>query len=296
MAWMRSGTTTFITPCTPCSPGKRRLLPGLRRAGAFGESLSRKASSTPASIRPIATAPPRQLLRGPSAGRQFVVFSQNHDQVGNRMLGDRLTTLVSFEQLKLAAGAVLLSPFLPLLFMGEEYGETRAVPVLRQPRRPGPDRSRARAAGRRNLPLSPGRANRPIRRARRPSCSSKLNPDLRDRAGRHRCLFEFYRELIRLRRALPALAQLSKEHMEVACLKRNAVLCLRRWSAGDEVMVLLCFAPVRGTVSLDLSRGESGRGCSIRPTRSWHGPGSLLPRPDPGRMPQSLRLSPQPSR
>lgn len=54
---------------------------------------------------------------------QFVVFSQNHDQIGNRMLGDRLTTLVSKEALKLAAVATLLSPHVPLLFMGEEYGE-----------------------------------------------------------------------------------------------------------------------------------------------------------------------------
>ena len=54
---------------------------------------------------------------------QFVVFSQNHDQVGNRMLGDRISKLASFEALKLAAGLVILSPSLPLLFMGEEYGE-----------------------------------------------------------------------------------------------------------------------------------------------------------------------------
>ncbi|MBI5440985.1 MAG: malto-oligosyltrehalose trehalohydrolase, partial [Deltaproteobacteria bacterium] len=56
-------------------------------------------------------------------GERFVVFAQNHDQVGNRRLGERLANLVPFEALKLAAGAVLLSPFVPLLFMGEEYGE-----------------------------------------------------------------------------------------------------------------------------------------------------------------------------
>lgn len=55
---------------------------------------------------------------------QFVVFAQNHDQAGNRPLGDRLTTQVSFEALKLLAATVLLSPYVPLLFMGEEYGET----------------------------------------------------------------------------------------------------------------------------------------------------------------------------
>jgi maltooligosyltrehalose trehalohydrolase len=50
---------------------------------------------------------------------QFVVFDQNHDQVGNRALGDRLPAHAH----PLAAFVTLLSPFVPMLFMGEEYGE-----------------------------------------------------------------------------------------------------------------------------------------------------------------------------
>jgi maltooligosyltrehalose trehalohydrolase len=50
---------------------------------------------------------------------QFVVFTQNHDHVGNRALGDRLPAEVQ----PLAAFCVLLSPFVPMLFQGEEYGE-----------------------------------------------------------------------------------------------------------------------------------------------------------------------------
>ena len=57
------------------------------------------------------------------AGREFIVFSQNHDQIGNRMLGERPSQLVSFEMQKLMAGAVISSPYLPMLFMGEEWGE-----------------------------------------------------------------------------------------------------------------------------------------------------------------------------
>jgi maltooligosyltrehalose trehalohydrolase len=60
----------------------------------------------------------------PFKGSNYVVCTQNHDQVGNRALGERISSLVDFESLKLAAGANLLSPFVPLLFMGEEYGET----------------------------------------------------------------------------------------------------------------------------------------------------------------------------
>jgi maltooligosyltrehalose trehalohydrolase len=54
---------------------------------------------------------------------RLVVFTQNHDQVGNRAQGDRLSQLVDFPSLVLAAGVMLLSPFIPLIFMGEEYGE-----------------------------------------------------------------------------------------------------------------------------------------------------------------------------
>jgi maltooligosyltrehalose trehalohydrolase len=57
-------------------------------------------------------------------GRQFVVFAQNHDQVGNRMTGDRLAATASIGKVRIAAAAVILAPFIPMLFMGEEYGET----------------------------------------------------------------------------------------------------------------------------------------------------------------------------
>lgn len=56
--------------------------------------------------------------------RQSVVCMQNHDQVGNRLLGERNAVLLGFEQQKLAAGILCLVRFVPLLFMGEEYGET----------------------------------------------------------------------------------------------------------------------------------------------------------------------------
>lgn len=57
-------------------------------------------------------------------GAAFVFFAQNHDQVGNRPGGERLAALLSPDALRVAASLVILSPALPLLFMGEEYGET----------------------------------------------------------------------------------------------------------------------------------------------------------------------------
>jgi maltooligosyltrehalose trehalohydrolase len=67
---------------------------------------------------------------GTFSADRFVICIQNHDQIGNRAAGDRLTTLLQPAQLRLAAGLMLLSPRIPLLFMGEEYGETRPFPFF----------------------------------------------------------------------------------------------------------------------------------------------------------------------
>jgi maltooligosyltrehalose trehalohydrolase len=70
-------------------------------------------------------APPEGL-----GGDRFIVSVQNHDQVGNRARGDRLAALVDPAGCRLAASLMLLSPYLPLLFMGEEYGETNPFPFF----------------------------------------------------------------------------------------------------------------------------------------------------------------------
>jgi maltooligosyltrehalose trehalohydrolase len=61
---------------------------------------------------------------------RFVISIQTHDQVGNRPRGDRLGTLLEPNQQRLAVGLLLISPHIPLLFMGEEYGETRPFPFF----------------------------------------------------------------------------------------------------------------------------------------------------------------------
>lgn len=61
---------------------------------------------------------------------QLVVFLQNHDQVGNRMIGDRILANVGQDKYLLGAGTYLLSPFTPMIFMGEEYGEENPFPYF----------------------------------------------------------------------------------------------------------------------------------------------------------------------
>lgn len=69
----------------------------------------------------------RGIARGEPSGQlspqAFVAFLQNHDQVGNRALGERLTTLAHRDPLRAASALVLLGPMVPMLFMGEEWGE-----------------------------------------------------------------------------------------------------------------------------------------------------------------------------
>lgn len=84
------------------------LREGWRYSGQYSHYRHRKHGNSPRGIAP----------------ERFIVFTQNHDQVGNRAQGDRLSQLVDSEGLALAAGITLLSPFVPLIFMGEEYGET----------------------------------------------------------------------------------------------------------------------------------------------------------------------------
>jgi maltooligosyltrehalose trehalohydrolase len=79
--------------------------------------------------------------------RQFVTCLQNHDQVGNRPTGERIASLVPGEALQPLATLLLLGPGLPLLFMGEEHGETR--PFLYFTSHTDPDLGRAVSEGRR---------------------------------------------------------------------------------------------------------------------------------------------------
>ncbi|MGD0885017.1 MAG: malto-oligosyltrehalose trehalohydrolase [Thermodesulfovibrionales bacterium] len=179
--------------------------------------------------------------------RQFVVFSQSHDQVGNRMAGDRLSQTQPLEKLKLAAGVVLLSPYIPLLFMGEEYGETAPFQYFIS----HADTSLVEAVrkGRREEFASfrwEGEAPDP--QAESTFIHSQLSIALRAQ-GNHRVLYEFYRELIRLRKELPALSNLNKEDMEIIIFEDKHALFVRRWVNSDEVFSLYNFAE-------DITRAE----------------------------------------
>ncbi|MGE5308408.1 MAG: malto-oligosyltrehalose trehalohydrolase [Deltaproteobacteria bacterium] len=169
---------------------------------------------------------------------RFVAFNQNHDQVGNRLFGERLSTLVPFEALKLAAGVLLSSPYLPLLFMGEEYAEE--APFLYFVDHSDAQLLRAVSEGRKNEfkdfvwnsePPEPHSAQTFER--------SRLRWEARDE-GKGRAMLEYYRTLTGLRAGLRSLAVKSEPDTRVVlCDEDKKVLLFVR---GDGKKSALCCA------------------------------------------------------
>lgn len=196
--------------------------------GQYSRYRRRRHGSPPAAITPW----------------QLVVFAQNHDQVGNRAEGERLTALASPAGLRVAAAAVLLAPYLPLLFMGEEYGETAPFLYFTS--------------------HSDAHLIEAVRRGRREEFAAfawkEEPPDPQDpatfrRSGLRwepaalqpwqRALREYYRELIALRKELAAWLGEAVEEREAAVAGENVVAVWR----GR--------APRRALLLLNLGAGDS---------------------------------------
>ncbi len=206
--------------------------------------------------------------------RQLVVFAQNHDQVGNRMVGDRLQAMISFEKQKLAAALVLLSPFIPLIFMGEEYGET--APFLYFVSHTDPDLVEAVRKGRaREFQAFDWQEKPPDPQDEQTFLRSKLNMDLRT-DGHHQTLYEFYRELLGMRVNIPALANLSKKEMTVTCDRQQNLLTARRRFGTDEACLIFNFNDGPKTITVALPEGRWTRRIDSGDCR-WGGPGSGVP-------------------
>ena len=168
-------------------------------------------------------------------GEHFVICLQNHDQVGNRAQGDRLGSILSFEAIKMAAALLFVTPALPLLFMGEEYGETAPFQFftsfldrdLAEAVRRGRSAEFARFGWQGPVP-GPGEPSTFVR--------SRLNHSLAQ-APRHRELLQYYRRWLALRRTHPALGAEGKDRTEASLV--GDVLTVRRGGPGGERLMLV---------------------------------------------------------
>lgn len=171
-------------------------------------------------------------------GNKFVVFVQNHDQVGNRMLGDRLATLINFELLKTVAGTMLLSPFIPLLFMGEEYAETR--PFLYFTNHGDADLTTAVREGRKKEFMSFMELGEPPDPdAPETFSKSKLKTDTQD--ARQKQIFNYYKKIIQLRKTIPALKNMESGSYSATAVDNKKALILKRTKSEEILLVAVNF-------------------------------------------------------
>ncbi|RNE66694.1 malto-oligosyltrehalose trehalohydrolase [Cryobacterium tepidiphilum] len=183
-------TTGYYADFEPLSALAKVLTEGFFHNGTFSSFRGRVHG------RPIDTA------RMPTW--RLVVAGQNHDQIGNRAVGDRLTAQLDSGQLGIAAALTLLGPFTPMLFMGEEWGASTPWQFFTS--HPEPELGTATAQGR-------------IAEFERMGWDPNVVPDPQDPAtfqdskldwaesaeGEHARLLQLYRDLIGLRRRHPDL-------------------------------------------------------------------------------------------
>jgi maltooligosyltrehalose trehalohydrolase len=202
-------------------------------------------------------------------GRQFVVFSQNHDQVGNRMLGERSSTLFSFEMQKLLAGAVMVSPYLPMLFMGEEYGEhnpflyfvshtdEELIAAVRKGRKA--EFASFHTGGEAPDPQSVNTFER-----------SKLNWSSLD-DPQHKVILDYYKTLIEIRKQLPALHRLNRSQLSVECDEELQTLQLHRWEGTQHAYCFMNFSEEQRSITSPSEPGKLKLILNSADAR-WNGP------------------------
>lgn len=204
---------------------------------------------------------------------KLVVFVQNHDQIGNRLVGDRLTAISGFEAAKLAAGVVILSPYLPLLFMGEEYGETAPFQFFTDYQ--NRDLIEAVRVGRRKEfesfhwsgempdPQSPETFER-----------SKLRWEQRY-SGQGQKIALYYRALLELRRRHPIFGADTDRHIKHATNEGN-VLFIHKQQGEVDVGVVANFSRDPARYSFHFEEGTYVKGLDSADP-AYAGPGPTLP-------------------
>jgi maltooligosyltrehalose trehalohydrolase len=215
-------------------PLAQTLRDGWYYRGQYSKSRKRRHGNSPKGIPPA----------------KFVVCNQNHDQVGNRAAGDRLSCLLDLESLKLAAGITLLSPFIPLLFMGEEYGED--APFQYFISHGDPDLIEAVRRGRREEFAAFGWQNRvPDPQDEQTFLRSHLNHSEKG-SEPHRTLYRLYQKLIQLRSQFKLGNRY--EH-SVRQLEEGTILLIYR-NQDSEVAIVFNFAEANAKLNAPELEGD----------------------------------------
>jgi maltooligosyltrehalose trehalohydrolase len=169
---------------------------------------------------------------------QFVYCIQNHDQVGNRPLGDRLNQIVDPAAYRALSALLLLAPQTPLLFQGQEWATASPFQFFTDH---NAELGRLVTEGRRNEFKgfwTETHIEVPDPQAEQTFLSSKLPWDERLQPG-HAETLALYRELIRLRQAHPALRRRDRAALHVTALGERALLLQREGEQPDQTVLIV---------------------------------------------------------
>jgi maltooligosyltrehalose trehalohydrolase len=202
---------------------------------------------------------------------RFVVFAQNHDQIGNRARGDRLGHLVDTRRLQVAAALVLCSPMTPLLFQGEEWGASTPFPYFCD--HDDPDLAEAVRRGRRAefaaFGWDPGDIPDPLDPAT--FASARLDWSERDR-GDHAGLLAWHHELVALR---GSRSELRDDRAAATTVRHDADA---GWLVLDRGGVVVAVHLGHEPVTFGSDGSLAGRGLEVRLTNEpapWGPDGTL---------------------
>jgi maltooligosyltrehalose trehalohydrolase len=171
-------------------------------------------------------------------GSQLVTFLQNHDQVANSWLGDRLAVLLSAPQQKVLAAILICAPTLPLLFMGQEWGETTPFYYFTSHTDPGLVTAVRSGRGSYLRQIDPGRA---VPDPQEPATfQASILPWQRITDRDHTQLLNWHRELLALRRGRPSLRNGCKNLAQVNADPGGSWMTLLRKDSHAASTLLLC--------------------------------------------------------
>jgi maltooligosyltrehalose trehalohydrolase len=203
---------------------------------------------------------PRGTPAGGLPPAAFVHCIQNHDQVGNRALGDRLTETVTLPAYRAVSALLLLSPYTPLLWMGQEWAATTPFQYFTDhPEELGKlvTEGRRKEFGKFSAFADPAvREKIPDPQAPETFTRSKLQWGERERAP-HAGILALYREVLRLRRTHPALRRRDRDAFAVAALGEHALSLKRTAEDGSALLLVVSF---EGPLTVDFARRDETAG------------------------------------
>lgn len=204
---------------------------------------------------------------------QFVAFAQNHDHIGNRMLGDRLTRQLSVEGLKLTAATYLLSPHVPMLFMGEEYGEKNPFQYFIS----HTDKAlieMVRKGRKEEFAYFNWQGEVPDPQSEKTFQQCVLSWDIEKHKGAAESLFTFYQHLIDFRKKRPVMKGKSRDTLQVLS-SSNRIISFERKFENDYLMIILNFnkKPISYILPLQQKVNKIFDSSALQ----WNGPGEVTP-------------------